>query len=193
MGELETQYREALAQLPPPGDPQREPLKRALWDKYQGRAFLAGDSRGVRVIHRAQRKFATEYFGILAQFYGGELSDFQYQLARIAALMRYTRRLVRAELLTREVQAADMLVFLQESLQLERSLVPVPARRRGLTDQNADTLCNPLRDFSKQFFKQVHEQLGVGRLRDVAEIYGGVDAECTEQELQGRAPVSRAR
>jgi hypothetical protein len=172
-GTLEWEYREKLKQIPyPRGSDERALAKREAWREYEAQVFQRDGS--VDVIHTMQAKFAVEYYRLLKAFYDGKLSEQEYRRRRIVTLRRYAERLLKVGLLTGVFDDAWIRDFAQASLQRERELLPVPREFTGFTDEDAALLCNPLRTYSRRFFKAVHAEFGVGRLRQTPEIYDGV-------------------
>ncbi len=180
MGALEDAYRAELERIPyAQGTAEHAVAKRRVWRKFEEDALARAFQRDgdTRIIRRMQAKFAGEYYTLVESFYNGEVSEEDYRLRRIRTLRRYAERLVELGLLTGVFDAAWIRDFAWDSLRHERKLLPVPGVFTGWTDANSETLCIPLRDFSKRFFRALHAEFGVGRLRLVPEVYGGVELE----------------
>ncbi len=184
---LEDEYRAAVHAIPHSrGSVAYGAVKARLWDRFEADKYRRGDGAPTSV-NRLQRRFAVEYYQLVESFYNGEVTDQDYRRRRVLTLRRYAQRLLDLGLVSGVFDDAWVRDFARDSLQLERQLVPVP-HHTGWTEKESTLLCNPLRDFSKQFFRRVHAQFGVGRLKEHPKVYGGVDAGRCEEEL-GRAPV----
>lgn len=192
MGTAEDAYRAALRALSPelsPAELGQAKLRLQRW--LQAQRFLR-DGGSPRAVYRPQQQFAREYMVLLQDFYGGKVTDQEYQQLRRAAFRRYARRLERMGLVSGVFDDAWLADFARDSLRLERQLVPVPRQFTGFTEENAALLCDPLRNRFKVFLRAVHAEFGVGRLRTRPEVYGGVDStrcELEEQEAPSRAAV----
>jgi hypothetical protein len=178
MGALADAYRAELERIPHArGTDEWAAAKLTVWRKFEEGALVRAFQRegDTRIIRRVQVKFAQEYYTLVESFYNGEVPEEDYRLRRIRTLRRYAERLVKLGLLTGVFDAAWVRGFARDSLQHERELLPVPDVFTGWTDANSETLCIPLRDFSKRFFRALHAEFGVGRLRETPEAYGGVE------------------
>ena len=180
MATLERTYRDAVRSIThPQGSEERGLEKRLLWKQYQAGLMLRDGAPGI--VYRMQSKFATEYYQLVESFYLGKVDDTTYQRRRVRTLRRYAQRLHELKLLRAVFDDAWVGDFARDSLRHERKLLPVPAEPRW-TAEDAAVLCDPLREFSKRFFRAVHAEFGVGKLRERAELYGGVDADCLAAE-----------
>lgn len=146
----------------------------------EARAFERVGKLGA--IYRSQQRFAGDYYNLVASFYSGEIDDRTYKAGRIELLRDYAKRLHEVGLLWSTFDEPWIRDWAEAALAHERELLPVPATRKQFTDEDAATLCDPLREFSKAFFERVHAELGAGRLRDMPRIFGGVDAARCEEE-----------
>lgn len=184
MGELKDRYRSELRAIAlPKGSAEREAARQELYRQYQADSFRQ-EGGAPHTVHWAQRMFAVEYYKLVASFYNGELlDDAAYRRQRVRVLRRYAQRLRHRGLLTGVFDDAWIDGFARDSLQLERGLLPVPRVFTGWTEEDAQLLCDPLRSFSKRFFRAVHAEFGVPRLKKDQETYGGVDADLYVEEL----------
>ena len=171
---LEERYRAAVRAIPhPKGSPERAAERQRLSNQYEADKYRR-EGGAPHAIHRLQWRFAEEYYRLVGAFYNGEVEDWEYQQRRVRTLRRYAEGLQELGLASGVFDDAWVKDFARDSLELERSLLPVPDVFTGWTSEDAWLLCNPLRDFSKQFFKRVHSDFGIGRLKEHPEVYGGV-------------------
>lgn len=168
---LERYRRDVRSITYPRGSPERAAEKVRLSNQYEADKYRR-EGGAPHAIHRLQWRFAEEYYQLVGAFYNGEVVDQEYQRRRIRALRRYAEGLQELGLVSGVFDDAWVRDFARDSLELERSLLPV--KTTGFTEDDGWLLCNPLRDFSKQFFKRVHSDFGIGRLKEHPEVYGGV-------------------
>lgn len=184
MSTLEEQYRVAVHAITHSrGSPERAAEKDRLSSQYEADKYRREDG-APHAIHRLQWKFAEEYYLLVAAFYNGEVEDREYRRRRVETLRRYAEGLQELGLAYGVFDDAWVWDFARDSLELERSLLPVPDVFTGWTPEDAWLLCNPLRDFSKQFFKRVHSDFGIGRLKEYPEVYGGVAPQQRRTDVQ---------
>lgn len=171
---LEEAYRENVRAIHvehPKGSAAREAARRQLSERLEVDQFKR-DGRNRAAIHRPQQQFAAKYLQLVTSFYGGEIDDTTYRRRRIRALRRYAERLFESGLVTAVFDDDWIRDFARDSLLFERQLLPV--KTTGLTDDDAWLLCNPLREFSRTFFRAVHQEFGIAQLQEHAQTYGGV-------------------
>lgn len=185
---LEERYRENVQTINarrPKGSAIRERERTALREKFEADIFERDGAPWI--IHRLQRKLIMEGFPLVKAFYDGELRDADYQRLRLDVSRRYAERLLALGLVSAVFADGWVEDFQRECLALERSLVPVPRVFTGFTADDALLLCDPIREFTKRFLKDVHERFGVGRLKREPEIYGGIDTDLSAEELRRAA------
>lgn len=174
MEPLEERYRRdfnVLTSTYPAGSEERRRAKRELWEQFQADIFLRDGNK--EIIYGLQRQLVTSLYTIIAGFYDREVSDKEYLDQHLHVFRQYCARLVELGLARGVPEDAWIIPFSQDGIREQLRLLP--AKTTGLTDEDAELLCDPLRDKSKEVLEAFHSQFGIGRLKDEPDIYIGID------------------
>ncbi len=173
-----------------PAGPERDSRKARRWERYEADLFERDGN--LTIVYRLQQLFATRYHFALKDFYNREIDEEAYKKRRVEALRKYARQLFNLGLLVGVFDNEWIFDFANNSLAVEREVIPAPepgppiteGDPKYFTNADADPFCDPLRDFSKRFFHRLHIEFGVGRLKRHPEIYGGVDSTLFDAEAR---------
>ncbi len=152
---------------------EKSEIKWALWEKFQAEVFLR-DGEDPGTILKFQRQMAVDFLAAIKAFYEGRVSSEGSHARHTVIFREYCERMVKLELAISVPRDTWIKPFVDDGILMERTLLPV-SRTKLFTDEDADLLCVPLRNKSKEFILAFHSQYGIGRLKDTPDIYVGID------------------
>ena len=162
---------------------EKSEIKWALWEKFQAEVFIR-DGEGSGTILKFQRQMAVDFLAAIKAFYEGKVSNADSHARHTAIFREYCERMVKLELAISVPRDTWIKPFVDDGILMERTLLPV-SWDKLFTDEDADLLCIPLRNKSKEFIQAFHSQYGIGRLKNNPDIYVGIDL--SEREITPEA------
>jgi hypothetical protein len=175
---LEEQYsldiKVILAKFPK-GTEERKAAKGELSEKFQVARFLRDCTvRGFDALYKIQNQFAIDIYNVIEAFYSGKFPAKDYLVETIAVFRQHCARLMELGVLKSIPNDEWFRPFASAFIKIQLKLLSTKTSDFGFSSEEAALLCNPCREYSRDFFSAIHSQFGVDQLKDNPEIYGGV-------------------